>query len=187
MHICRQELVAYQRIHLEGIEKLTALNPQARSLRTKRRAAEIKYKIAKKSKNPKFIVAAWAYLKSVILEQKAFAIIQNSIKTSTAARAQLHLRRAQHKINRLHYIHYPPLNQGAFKPALKKLPRKSMTPDYVLRSRFERKQNMQLFWQITLLKKFNKKTFSDINLSCSATINTQEEPWKVVLSHADKL
>ena len=187
VHICRQELIKYQEIHLNGIQKLYALNPKAKALRAKRKVAEAAYKFAKKTRNPKMIATTWAYLKKIKLEQKAFNGLQRSIKTSSEAAAQLQLRKAQAKIKRLHYIKQLPLTKGSYISALKKSPRASLSPDYIKRSRFEKKQNMEMHWKVTFLEKLKNKKFAAINLNCSATIKTQEDAWEVTLSHADKL
>ncbi|MCB0389730.1 MAG: hypothetical protein KDD58_00495 [Bdellovibrionales bacterium] len=187
VHVCRQELLKYQEINLKGLQRLVSINPQAQQLRIKRKIAEAAYSLAKKSKQPYAIAAAWGNLKLVIAEQKTFSLIQKSIISSTEALAWKQLHQARQNIFQLHFIHNYPLSHQQNFLAIKKMPRNSLTPDYILRSNFEKKQNVTLLWPLTFLRKIDMKKTNDIQLQCSATIDAKEQPWQVVLSHADKL
>lgn len=180
--ICRKGMLSTQNIQLDGIRNLFKLNPQAKNLRAQRALAEINYKIAIKSKNPKLITAAWLYLKKVQAEQKVFGLIQISLINSYEAQSYLELINTQQEIKRLHFIKSEVINLGEIPMAIKKVPRNSPTPDYVFRSQFSKKQSKGLQWTLTFYD-----PFPPVTLSCNATIYKEEEPWRSVLSPMDKL
>jgi len=177
LYICRSGLLEAQYIQNEGIQKLLDMNPQAQNLRARRKMAEIKYKLAKKTKNPQFIASAWLYLKSVIAEQKVFGLMQTTLKNTYEFKTYLKVKSTQSTLLNEHYIKNDIHLIGDHKMAVKKSPLRSPSPDYITVSQFAKKQIKGLTWKVEFLK-----PFQPITLSCLATIYEKENPWQVVLS-----
>ena len=180
--ICRKGLLTYQQVHLKGMQQLYQLNPQAQSLRIQRTVAEANYRMAKTSKNPKWIAAARLHLEQVKKQQKVFGQWQITIWHNTQQAAFVYLQRLKSQMQSLHFIKSPVEVYGTSVPALKRKPRVSPSPNYVLRKNFEKIQNMQMLWKLRFLY-----SRWPIDIHCSSTISTQEETWKAVLSRVDKL
>ncbi len=88
---CVQQASALQNKLRETLDRLLALNSQARSLRAQRSAADQALKAALASLNPIAIASAQAYWNAVVLQQIALrARQQNLLSTADAQRVSAH-------------------------------------------------------------------------------------------------
>ncbi len=180
LHICRLGIIEYQTAQLSGLNSLLQLNPIAKGLRVKRKNAETAYLAAKKSKVPKLIAAALAYKLTVIAEQKAFHLQQKTIIWLAQSRANEILLNTKFNISQLTYTFKIQII-GNSKLKIKKQPRSSSSPDYLVRSQFSKKQNVNIKWENNLLR-----NTLPLPVSCGATIIRKDNKWKTSLSQVGR-
>jgi hypothetical protein len=178
--ICRRELLNLQKIQAEGLNNLLKLNPVAQQLRIKRAFAEKSLKTALSSGNPGAIATAEAFREIVLIEQKSLHSKQLFVLHSTWIHF-LKINRSLHAdLVKLKYL--TRLNQiGETRLQVKKTPKNSESPDYLVKKHFSEKQKFTLNWFIPGFY------FSQpIALTCSATLVEENFKWNSLLAKGVK-
>ena len=189
--LCHRQLLETQNQFILIIKKLMLLNPRARALRTERRQAEKKLKLAQYSANPKAIAIAQGRLFAVISKQMRHRSKQQKL-VSLAHRVQIVARKEFSNLVRLKFKNSViALEPPKYKFAIKATPLHSLTPDYLPPRNFENKQKASGKWKLDFksilppwLSHF-VSTDQTLTFQCAATIFRKENQWTPSLS-ADK-
>ncbi len=190
---CRWSAYQAQKDMSVLMKQITALNPRARLLRIRRRAAEAELAAAMATLFPPLITAAQAQRGLVIAEQIQLRAEQERLLFSAItlrAKARKNLTSDLGRLEgRLLKIISP---SGSL--AVKKSPPLDLTPDHLPQSSFEQAQALQFHWRADLFSgapdwllragDFTKLKFSG---ECAATIKGVNKKWEPHLVAAKSL
>ena len=132
------------------LKKLIQLNPKAKKLRLKRKQAQKALKKATRSGNSAAIAAAVAYLISVKMEQKVFALSQKRI--FSASRRLINKEWEQLKSEASSFMKNLTKTQVQTPLAVKKRPFNSDSPDYIPVNFFSKAQNLKIAWSMNIFQ-----------------------------------
>ncbi len=192
-HICRKGLLAYQEVQQQGLNKLLELNPLASQLRLKRSLAEKAYRTAIRLGQPKAIAAALIVKTKIITRQKALATKQKMILEQTNLSSHFILKKLKNDLKSVLHLKENPQLKGNLSLQVYPSPSKSESPNYITRTNFTKKQNLQIVWNLNLFTNADNfsqfKTFlsKPIQVNCSASLIKEDLKWIPTLSETVKL
>jgi hypothetical protein len=181
---CRSGLLDAQEKLLSDMERLLALNTQARALRIQRRLAEAAV-IASAANPPQLLIAQQA-LQLVIAQQKALAVIQKSLIAKANLGSRVRVRGVSRKVSsEIRQIKDPTLS---VEPTSAEI-----APEYKVSSKIEEQHTIKITWNFRPLM-FLPEWLNDIlkqkNLQftteCATTSEKGKSKWQPRLKR-DKL
>jgi hypothetical protein len=187
--VCKKEAMRTQHELSLLLKSLVGLNFSARMLRNKKWKAEAQLAAALASGNPATIAAASAFVKSVLIEQRALAVRQQRLLEMATFERQISQPRlfsqsAQAGLQQLRVLN------GSSNLGVLPQPPFSLTPDYVAPENFKERQSQTFRYQLNLFDRappfiqqylkhpLLREILVPVPASCSATLATQEENWK---------
>lgn len=187
---CVQEAVRLQKELGTSLEKLIALNPQARVLRKQRTLAERALKIARASKHPAAIATAEANLLAVILAQVQHRSRQQSLLLDAKLARARYARNLRSNLKRLKISKFESREYYISALAVRPVPFSSLTPDYVQAQPFGYLQQHRFRFQVDLKPSFfpsdwdpkiRQKLRANMkqDMECSTTLTSENKKWNV--------
>ena len=185
---CVQQASQTQNELKETLERLLRLNPQAKTLRAKRQAADEGLKAALSSANPYAIAAAQAYWSAVVLQQTALRARQQALLSRAEVQRRSGYRKLRERIRSLstsateaRRYYWRPLAVEANPPA-------TLTPDYEPIPLFSTLQQQRFKFLIELKPPF-ARSLSSAGIKqiaeCSVTLEEKENKWKLKILAAN--
>jgi hypothetical protein len=144
--ICNLSLMSTQTKTAQSFNRLFALNPLARTLRTERKLAEQLQRAALLG-GPKAIAAAKAYYASVVVRQYALRSAQEALKLKIRVEGMHDMSKVLLTLKNEKGVGGWPV----FSPlqlAVRQTPRSSLTPDYDAQKNFSERQTLRGSWTI---------------------------------------